>query len=241
MTFSPPVRSRVLVVCALCVVALGLASCSSTKNNRSGRPDGPVALLAAAKQTIDSTDSLHFSLTSSNVPDGAVLRGGEGSAARPDKFKGDLKVAFAGTTANVKVISVGGKFYAQLPITPGYSTVDPAQFGVGDPGKYMRKDGGVSTLLIKAENPKLGSKSRVNGDVVQQVDATIPGIVIKDLLVSADPATPVRARFSIVEGSNELRQAVLTGPFFKKGVDSTLTIVLDRYGDKVDISPPKVG
>lgn len=243
MIRSPRRRFRVLaVLCAVCALGILTACSGSGSTDRSGERDAAAALLADAKKTLDSTDSLHFTLTTAGVPDGsAMLRGGEGSAARPDKFKGDLKVSFASSTATVKVISVDGKFYAKLPITPGYTEVDPAQFGVGDPGRYMQRKGGVSTLLVKAKDAKLGKKSRVNGEVVQQVHATIPGIVVKDLLISADPSKPVTATFSIVEGSKQLRKAVLTGPFFAKGVDSTLTIVLDRYGEKVDISAPKTG
>lgn len=243
MFCTPHSRFRALAALVAISAVGAITACSGADSANSGaRTDRASALLADAKKKLDSTDSLHFTLTTADVPDGSAnLRGGEGSAARPDKFKGDIKVSFAGTTANVKVVSVGGKFYAKLPITAGYTEVDPKQFGVGDPGRYMQKDGGVSTLLVKAKDAKLGKKSRVNGEVVQEVHATIPGIVVSDLLTSADPTKPVTATFSIVEGSNELRKAVVTGPFFEKGVDSTLTIVLDRYGEKVDISAPKVG
>ena len=37
----------------------------------------------------------------------------------------------------------------------------------------------------------------------------------------------------IVKDSGELRRAVLKGPFFEKTVDSTFTLVLDQYGEKV--------
>jgi len=243
MIRSPHSRFRALaVLCAISALGAVAACTGADSADRSGQTDRASALLADAKKTLDATDSVHFTLTTADVPDGsATLVGGEGSAVRPDKFKGDLKVTFASSVATVKVVSVDGKFYAKLPITPGYSEVDPAQFGVGDPGKYMQPEGGVSTLLVKATNARLGKKSRVNGEVVQEVHATIPGAVVKDLLTSADSTKPVTATFSIVEGSNELRKAVLKGPFFDKGVDSTLTIVLDRYGEKVDIRAPKVG
>lgn len=248
MTRSPYSRLGSLaapgLISALLLVSGALSACTSTNTSAgtgNGQDDRAAGLLADAKKTLDATDSVHFTLTTSDVPDGSALRGGEGSAVRPDKFKGDLKMSFASSMVTVKVVSVDGKFYAKLPVTPGYTEVDPAQFGVGDPGRYMQPEGGVSTLLVKATNAKLGKKSRVNGEVVQEVHATVPGIVVEDLLTSADSTKPVTATFSVVEGSNELRKAVVKGPFFEKGVDSTLTIVLDRYGEKVDISAPKVG
>lgn len=241
MTRSYP-RIRAFVVLWAILVG-GLTGCSSEGSaDRNGRGDRAAALLAEAKKTLDATSSVHFTLATADVPEGGtVVRGGEGSAVRPDKFKGDLKVSFASSLATVKVISVGGEFYAKLPISPFYARVNPAQFGASDPGRFMDPEGGVSNLLVKAEGAKLGKKSRVNGEVVQEVRATIAGSVVKDLLTSADAAKPVTATISIVEGSGELRKAVLRGPFYDKGVDSTFTIVLDRYGEKVDISAPKIG
>jgi lipoprotein LprG len=43
-----------------------------------------------------------------------------------------------------------------------------------------------------------------------------------------------------VKDTGQLRRAVLKGPFFAKGKDSTFTLVLDRYGEQVSISAPAV-
>ncbi len=228
---------RVLGV--LCVVALLFGCGGSSQKADPGRAK---ALLADAKRTLDASSTVHFKLTSAHVPGGGTtVVGGDGRAARPDKFKGNLKVSFAGITGTVGVISVGGKVYAKLPFTLSYAVTDPAKFGFADPGRFMDPGTGVSTLLVKATQARLGSRVRVDGEVVREVRATIPGSVVADLLVSADPAHPVSAVFGVVEGDKQLRRAVLTGPFFKKGVDSVFTIVLDGYGDAVDISAPSTG
>lgn len=230
-------RRQVLLLAGLVLVG----GCSDDGGAGASDPSAQ-ELLARAKATLDAAPSAHFTLTSADVPPGGTaLVGGEGRAARPAEFEGALEVAFGGSTATVEVVSTGGTVYAKLPFAQGYAVTDPAQFGFSDPGRFMDPSGGVSNLLVRATEAELTERSRIGGEVVQQVEAVIPGDVVQDLLVSADPATPVEATFGIVEGNGELRRAVVTGPFFRKGVRSTFTIVLDRYGEKVDIRAPSTG
>ena len=102
-------RGAVLLVAAL--LAALLAGCSG------GSSDSPSDLLGKAKTTLDQTKSVHFVLTSQGTPSaGTALMGGEGDIARPSAFQGTLKVQAAGSTVDLKVISSGGKVYAQLPL-----------------------------------------------------------------------------------------------------------------------------
>ncbi|MCY7372857.1 MAG: LppX_LprAFG lipoprotein [Spirochaetaceae bacterium] len=233
-------RQRPVLSLAFMAVLGLVAGCSG---DSTATPDGNAEeLLVSAKATIDSADSAHFTITSADVPEGGTaLVGGEGSAARPGQFVGSLDVSFGGTTATVEVISTDGTVYAKLPFASAYAVTDPAQFGFGDPGRFMDPEDGVSNLLVKATDARLTGTSRIGSEVVQKVEASIPGTVVRDLIVSADPTKPVDATFSIVEKSGELRRAVVTGPFFDKEVESTFTIVLDRYGEKVDIRAPSTG
>jgi lipoprotein LprG len=228
-------RSWRLLVAALVAPVLLVGCSGGSKVPANAAPD----LLAKAKQTIDATPSAHFDLTSGNVPPGRTsLIGGKGDVSRPAKFKGDLEVTFGSSSATVSVVSVGGKVYAKLPFAASYVPADPSQFGFGDPGRLMDPNAGLSTMLTKATDPQLGRKQRIGGEVVQEINATVPGQVVKDLLTSADPAKPVKATFAVVESTNQLRRVVVTGPFFQADTDSTFTMLLDRYGEKVDIRAP---
>jgi len=223
-----------------------LAGCSgdddSAKDGAATRGNPAEKLLTRAKATVDAAESAHFTVTSADVPEGGTaLVGGEGVVARPGQFEGALEVLFGGSTATIDVVSVGGKVYAKLPFAPAYAVTDPAQFGFADPGRFMDPATGVSNLLVEATDPRLAGRARIGGEVVQEVEASVPGDVVEDLLVSADPTEPVAATFSIVERSGQLRKAVVAGPFFEKGVDSSFTIVLDRYDEKVDIRAPGTG
>ena len=225
-------------VVSIVLAALVVTGCSEdTSTDQSAQE-----LLASAKANLDKASSAHITLTSKDVPDtGTALRGGEGVAARPDQFQGSLDVFFAGTTASVDVVSTGGKVYAKLPFATDFAVADPAQFGFGDPGAFLNPDTGLTSLLVKTRDASVTGERRVGGEVVAEIEASIPGAVIDRLLTSADPATPVDATFRVVKTTGELRQAVVTGPFFQKDVDSTFTITLDRYGEKVDISAPSTG
>jgi lipoprotein LprG len=227
-------RRAALALIALLLAAPVLTGCTGGSSGQSA-PD----LLAKAKKTLDSATTLHFVLDSTGAPaTGTNLTGGEGDMARPSSFQGTLKVQVGGNTVDLKVISIAGKVYAQLPFTSSYSVVDPKTFGFGDPGALLDPQTGISQLLTKAQKPALGDQKRVNGEVVREVTADLPGQLVADLLTSKDATKLVHARFSIATGSGQLRRAVLTGPFFTATADGTYTLDLSQFGEHVHITAP---
>jgi len=221
------------------LLALGavLAGCSGGGDSESA-PD----LVAHAKHTLDETESAHFVLSSEGAPEtGTSLVGGEGDIARPSSFDGTLQVSAAGSALDLAVVSVDGTVWAQLPFTSGFTEIDPAQFGFGDPGALLDPDTGISQLLAEADSAELGEERRVDGEVVREVTAELPGDLVEQILTSADPSQPVQARFSIAADSGELRRAELTGPFFTAGDDATYTLELSDFGADVDITAPPTG
>jgi hypothetical protein len=229
-------RGAALLVPAL-LAAVVLSGCNSSEPEESAGD-----LLDRAKTTLDDASSAHFVLTSENAPKtGTALIGGEGDIARPASFEGTLKVVALGATADLEVVSVDGTVYAQLPFTSGFSVVDPAQFGFGDPGALLDPDTGISQLLSQAESAELGEEKRVDGEVVREVSAEIPGDLVEQILTSEDPSTPVQGLFSIASDSGELRRAQLTGPFFSADEDATFTLELSDFGADVEITAPPTG
>ena len=218
-------------------LVVALAGCGS------GEPEESAAdLLARAKTTLDETSSLHFVLTSEGAPTaGTALTGGEGDVLRPASFEGTLQVLAAGSSLDLAVVSVDGTVYAQLPFTSGFSVVDPAQFGFGDPGTLLDPGTGISQFLAEAEGAELGEERRVDGEVVREVTAELPGELVEQVLTSEDPSRPAQARFSVATDSGELRRAELTGPFYTAGQEATFTIELSDFGADVEITAPPVG
>ena len=227
---------RALAVAVLAVPVL--TGCGGEASDEESAPE----LLARAKTTLDDASSAHFVLDSEGAPEsGTLLVGGEGHLARPAAFEGTLKVRALGSTLDLEVVSVDGTVYAQLPFTTTFSEVDPAAFGFGDPGALLDPETGISQLLESAESAELGEERRVDGEVVREVTAELPGELVEAVLTSADPSQPVQARFSIVAESGELRRAELTGPFFTAGDDATYTVNLSDFGADVEITAPPVG
>jgi hypothetical protein len=224
---------------ALTVFALPvLVGCSGGGGSEESAPE----LLARAKTTLDEASSAHFVLDSEGAPDsGTLLVGGEGDISRPSSFEGALEVRAIGSVLDLKVISVDGTVYAQLPFTSSFSVVEPAMFGFGDPGALLDPDNGISQLLVETDSAQLGEESRVDGEVVREVTAELPGDLVERILASQDPSQPVKARFSIATETGELRRAELTGPFFTAGEDATYTLELSDFGADVEITAPPTG
>jgi hypothetical protein len=230
---------RLAVAGLALTLGTGLGACSGGSGGSSGQATvGDV--LAKAKAGLDQATSVHFVLTSADVPPGkdTKLIGGNGFAVRPNAFTGSLKLLTNGSAVTIQLISIGGKVYVKSPFNPTFSVVDPAKFGLKDPATLVDQKNGVVRLITSMTGATLAGQSRVGGDVVQQVKGSVPGTVVDQLLTSADPSKPVAVTASVDEKTGQLRQAVLTGPFYDATKQSTFTIVFDRYGEQVDVKPP---
>jgi lipoprotein LprG len=150
-------------------------------------------------------------------------------------------VTALGSTIDLDVVSVDGTVYAMLPFTSEFSVIDPATFGFGDPGELLDPETGISQLLAEADAAELGEERRVDGEVVREVTADLPGDLVEQILTSEDPSRPVKATLSIATESGELRRVELTGPFFVAGEDATYTLELSDFGADVEITAPAAG
>lgn len=211
----------------------------------SASPDGEAdeetaaELLDRARATLDETESVHFVLTSEGVPpDATTVVGGEGDLARPSAFEGTLQVQALGSNLDLEVVSVDGTVYAQLPFSGGFQEVDAAEYGFSDPGALLDPETGISQFLSEAEEAEFGDERRVDGVVVQDVTAQVPGEIVAQILANENPSEPVDAEFSIETDTGELRRAVLTGPFYSADEDATYTLELSDFGADVEITPP---
>jgi len=211
-----------------------LAGCGSSSPQLDAR-----SLLRQGKQSIDSSQSVHFALSSSGAQgSGTMIVGGDGDARRPDGFSGTLTVMQAGFTVKVGIVSSGGTFYARLPFSSGYQKTDPTQYGFGDPATLLDPNRGLSSLLVDATAASYAGRDRLQGEELDEVDVTLPGDRVAALLTSADKSKPVTGKIGMDASTHQIRRVVLTGPFFDAQHDSTYTLVLDRYGENVTITPP---
>jgi lipoprotein LprG len=213
-------------------VTILLAGCGSASVD-------PAQLLRDAKTSVDSAHAMHFTLTSANVTGaGPLITGGEGDAVRPDSFAGSLGVVAAGFTVTVDVVSTGGVFYAQSPLATGFVKTDPSAYGFGDPAQLLDPDHGLSSLLSQCTGATVRDSDRLNGELLDEVSCSMPGALVAKLLTSADASKPVQATIGVDDSTHQLRRVAMVGPFFDKAHASTFTVVLDKFGENVSITPP---
>lgn len=226
---------RLLVLLLL----LPLAACGA-----SAKPtQTPAQVMAAAKQTLDSTSGLHFTLTGRDVPKtGSVVLSAEGDLTRQPAFDGTITVRLMGLTPKVPVRSVDGVVWAQIPLTTGWSKINPADYGVPDPAKLLGAHGGISDLLTHTTKLQQGKSVRGgtdNKDILTTYTGTVPGAMAHGLISSA--TGDLQASYTVdvrSKGATQLRSAVLTGDFYGDGGHETYTVLLDSYGLKKTIQAP---
>lgn len=226
-------RSTISQFSLLLLGILLLVGCGKTYN--------AAQLLQAAKTKIDSTSTLHFQLTSGNLPSsgsGLLLTGGEGDVRRPDQFTGHLQITYQGLPLSISVVSVNGGFWESDLTHSGFEKVDPSTYGVSDPGQFLSSNSGASSILDACASPQLGSPVRVNGEELQQISCTVPGAKVNAVLPLADATQSISVTLGINADTNELRTVDLSGPFFSKGQNSKYHLVLTEYGQSVNITPP---
>jgi hypothetical protein len=224
-------RGRLLVIGASLAL---VAACGSAAT----APD-PNQLLRDGKKSIDAASTVHFTLTSQGVTGtGTLITGGEGDASRPNSFAGSLSVVAAGFPVTVKIVSTGGVFYAQTPLSPRYDKTDPSAYGFGDPAQLLDPNHGLSSLLTACTGASNQAADLLNGVQLDEVGCSMPGTLVAKLLTSADSSQPVMATVGVDATSHQLRRVVLVGPFFDKAHSSSFTVVLDKYGENVTITPP---
>jgi lipoprotein LprG len=231
-----PVTGR-LAVLLMTVAVLALAGC--TGDDASGDDPTPEEVLADAKATLDGTSGVSIALSTDDLPEGvtAVLRA-EGVGTHDPAFDGTLTVVLSGTEFDVPVVAVDGKVWAQIPLTPGWSDVDPEEYGAPDPARLMSPDEGLSSLLPATTELEAGESVRGgedNREVLTEYTGTVPGDVVDGVIPSA--SGDFDATYTITD-TGELRTARLTGVFYPGTDPMTYAIGFSDYGSSPDITAP---
>jgi lipoprotein LprG len=227
------------------VLVLALAGCSDDKKDTDGgngqTGDDPVALLTAAKKTIDEAASVHIVLTGRDLPETAqTLSAGDGVATHAPAFKGKLTVRAAGSPIDAEVVAVGSKVYAKLPYTTKFIELPPAQLaglGAPDPAILLDPAKGLTALLPTLKDPKIKGETRDGAKVLTEITGAVPGKSLQGIFPKAPADQDFPSTFKIDRDSKQLVSATITGPFYD-GATSSYDVTLDRYGEQVEITKP---
>ncbi len=181
------------------LACLGIAAVAVTGCSGGGSSSvDPRTLVGQAKATLDATPGLHFTLTSEHTPTkGTVLVGGTGAVGRPSGFTGTLKVQRSGLLLSVEVVSLNGQVLVKSPFTNKLEPTDPHEYGFSDPGKLLDPNTGISRLLAELTSVTSGGRDRFNGEKLTEVNVTLPGTAVANILTSADKTQPVTGKLGI--------------------------------------------
>lgn len=231
-------RMAVVVMSSSLLVLAGCSGDDADDGSSAAEPLDPAERLAAAKELLDQATSVALTLDGDVSASGTVLNGARGTVVPPDGFDGEFDVSQSGFDVTVPVISTGGTVWVQLPLTSSYTEVDPADFGVPDPGSLLDPDTGLSTLLVVDPDPTPAGQVRLGSEVLDVFDVDLPPAEIQSALPLGVAATDVDVSFGIDTESGELRQTTLTGDFYGAATDQEYQLVLDEYDADVAIEPP---
>lgn len=232
-------RTRRAAAALVAIAAtFALSSCGGN-NTADAEAKSPADVLASAKQSLDDTSGVNLTLSTTNLPDGVTgITKATGIGTHAPAFEGTITVVLSGQSFDVPVIAVDDVVYAQIPLTPGWQDVDPAEYGAPDPAQLMSPDKGFSSLLPATTGVEKGNSVRGgsnNSEVLTEYSGTVPDTAVKNVIPTA--TGDFVATYTITD-SGELRQAKLTGVFYPDSASMTYTIGFDDYGTKKDITAP---
>jgi lipoprotein LprG len=232
-----PAAHLAVVTALVSALVSGLSGCGGD-DSEAPKADDPAKALAAAKKHFDAAASVHLILATDSKPtSGDAVLGADGTLTHQPAFDGKVKVLFSGFNTDVPIISVGGKVYAKLPLTPKYGTINPSEYGAPDPAEFADTSKGISGLLLKMEGVEEAGEERVGKQVVTRYSGTLSGSYVAPIIPSADDSDTYDTVVGLDE-DNRLVTLDVTGEFFSGGGDETYTIAFDDYDKSVKISAP---
>lgn len=225
--------SWLVVVIAL---TLGTAACSSDSAADLG---DPATVLKTAQQKLEDTSGVVLTLTTEDLPDGVQgVEGASGTVTDAPAFDGTLTAVTSAGSFPVPIKAVGGTVYAQIPLTIGWSDVDPGDYGAPDPALLISADHGIPAILAATTDVEKGDEVRGgkdNKEVLTTYTGTVPASAAANLIPGASGSFD--ATYGITP-DGELRTASLTGVFYSGKPAMTYTMTVDDYGTSKDITAP---
>jgi len=231
-------RRRTLPLLAV-LLGLALPAVSACGGGSSSSGVDPATALSTAEQKIEDTSGLVLTLSTGDLPDGVQgVKGASGTVTDAPAFDGTLTVSIAAGAFPVPIKAVDGKVYAQIPLTLGWSEVDPGDYGAPDPAQLLSADQGIPAILAATTDVKQGDDVRGgkdNKEVLTTYTGNVPESAAAHLIPGA--TGDFTASYGITP-DGELRTAELTGTFYAGKPSMTYTMTVDDYGTSKDITAP---
>jgi lipoprotein LprG len=237
MTLLARGRRRRALIGTVAVLAFGasVAGCGGSAAKAGG---DPLTVMRTAKAAFDSASSVHLTMKTDTVPrSGNAVLGADGTLTHQPAFEGQVKVLFSGFTTSIPVVSVGGKVYAKIPLTPKFAAINPGDYGAPDPADFADPAKGISGLLLRLDGLKQAGQTRDGNDVLTTYSGTLSGSLVAPIIPSANAG----GRYATVvgiDGSGRIATLAVTGDFFSGAGAVTYDLTFDDYGKNVTITKP---
>jgi lipoprotein LprG len=239
MSVTPPLSGhrRAVALALGLTMTLALGACSG--EDSAEQTESLEDVLATAKATLDETSGVQIDLLTEDLPegvDGVVAAAGIGTHA--PAFEGEITVVLVGAQFDVPVISVGDTVYAKVPLTFGWSDIDPAEYGAPDPAALLSPESGFSSLLTSTEDLAKGESVRGgenNDEILTEYTGTVAGEDMANIIPSATGAFDV---VYTITDDDELREMTMTGVFYPDSDPMTYAVDFTDYGVEKEIVAP---
>ncbi len=234
-------RARVRVGVALTVplLVLTLAACSEDASTPAEAEPTPEEVFAAAEQSLTETSGVDLTLSTDDLPAGINgIQKATGVATDAPAFEGTLTVTLSGQAFDVPVVAVDDTVWAQIPLTPGWSDVDPEDYGAPDPAGFLSPDDGFAAILGATTDLEKGESVRGgadNDEILTTYSGSVAGDVVARVIPGASGDFTVSAQ---ITDDDELREMSLTGVFYSDSEPNTYTVGFEDYGTTKDIVAP---
>lgn len=230
--------TRLLAATLTTALAAALSACGGGDSSSAGG-ETSADVVAAAQQQLTETPGVQLTLETKDLPAGINgIQKASGVATDAPAFDGTLTVTLSGQAFDVPVIAVDDKVYAQIPLTPGWSDVDPEDYGAPDPAGFLSADDGFAAILGAATGMEKGASIRGgtdNNEILTTYSGSVPGAVVDRVIPGATGDFSISTQ--ITDG-DELRQLALTGVFYQGADPNTYTVGFEDYGTTKDIAAP---
>ena len=226
-------RARILLVAGVLTLVSACGGKSATDLG------DPATVLKTAQSKLADTSGVTITLSTTDLPSGVSgIKAASGTVTDAPAFDGTLTATLSAGTFPVPVRAVDGKVYAQIPLTIGWSQVNPSDYGAPDPAQLISAHQGLPAILGATTNAKAGSQVRGgtdNKEILTTYTGTVPGSAVAHLIPGA--SGDFSASYQI-DSSGELRQAALTGVFYPGKPSMTYTLGVADYGTTKTITAP---
>lgn len=239
MSAPPSLSSPHRRLAALAGLSLVIALSGCSGEDAAEETTSPADTMAAAKAHLDETSGVQIDLSTEDLPDGVdgvVAASGVGTHA--PAFEGEITVVLMGAQFDVPVISVGDTVYAQVPLTFGWSDIDPAEYGAPDPAALISPEDGFSSLLTSTDDLAKGESVRGgenNDEILTEFTGTVAGEEMANIIPSAAGTFDVSYT---ITGDDELRAMSMTGVFYPDSEPMTYAVEFTDYGIEKEIVAP---